>query len=142
MNRFLKKNHLEIRFYLGKSHNIGLFYFLLYMIYINQNRNQMELLTKATVQKTLIDNADSIKRYGVARLGIFGSVAKDEAHEKSDIDLLVEFKKGKKTFLNFSELSFFLEELFERKVDLLTKESLSPYIGPEILKTLDYVTLN
>ncbi|MBF2058485.1 MAG: nucleotidyltransferase family protein [Cyanobacterium sp. T60_A2020_053] len=71
-------------------------------------------------QKTLQD-------YGVRRCGLFGSFVRGEATQKSDIDLLVEFDPSLKTFMNFMNLCFFLEELFERKVDVLTPESLQRF---------------
>jgi predicted nucleotidyltransferase len=55
--------------------------------------------------------------------------------------VLVEFEPGHKTFDAFIQLAVFLEELFERHVELVTPESLSPYIGPRILKEIEYVTL-
>lgn len=71
-------------------------------------------------------------RYNVKRIGIFGSYAKGQQNKESDIDVLVEFEKP--TFDNFMELSFYLEDLFGRKVDLLTPKSLSPYMRPSIEK--------
>ena len=73
-----------------------------------------------------------INKYNVKRIGIFGSYAKGQQKEESDIDVLVEFEKP--TFDNFIELSFFLEELFYKKVDLLTPKSLSPYMQPTVEK--------
>jgi predicted nucleotidyltransferase len=96
--------------------------------------------TKNAVIETLRANEATIRSYGVRRLGIFGSVARDEHHSESDIDLLVEFQKGTKTFDNFIHLVFFLEDLLGRKVELVTKDSLSPYIGPRILKEVEYVS--
>ncbi len=55
--------------------------------------------------------------------------------------MLVEFAPGRKTFDNFMQLAFYLEELFGRKVELLTPESLSPYLGPRILREVEYVSL-
>ena len=70
------------------------------------------------------------KRFGVKRIGVFGSFARGEQKDISDVDILVEFEKP--TFDNFMNLAFFLEDLFQRKVDLVTPNSLSPYIGPYI----------
>jgi predicted nucleotidyltransferase len=60
----------------------------------------------------------------------------------SDIDILVAFKPEQKTFENFMNLSFFLEDIFGRSVDLVTVEALSPYIGPHILEEVEYVTID
>ena len=71
-------------------------------------------------------------KYDVKKIGIFGSYAKGQQNEESDVDVLVEFEKP--TFDNFMELVFFLEDLFGKKVDLLTPKSLSPYMRPYIEK--------
>lgn len=97
------------------------------------------LKTKHAVIEILHANEDSIRTYGVRRLGIFGSVAREEHNSESDVDLLVEFHKETKTFDNFIHLVFFLEELLGQKVELITTESLSPYIGPRILEEVEYV---
>jgi predicted nucleotidyltransferase len=62
-----------------------------------------------------------------------------QQNANSDIDILVEFEPDHKTFDSISKLAFFLEELFERRVELVTLESLSPYIGPRILREVEYV---
>lgn len=76
--------------------------------------------------------------HGVKRLGIFGSYAREEERTDSDIDLIVEFAPGKKSYDNFIDLCFFLEELLGHKVDLLTLESVSPFIRPYIEKDVRY----
>ena len=58
---------------------------------------------------------------------------------ESDVDVLVIFEASQKNFNNFMNLSFFLEDLLERKVDLITIDSLSPYIGENILREVEYV---
>ena len=77
-------------------------------------------MNREEVLKKLRENRKKIESFGVKRIGIFGSFARDEAREDSDIDILVEFEKGKATFRNVAELADFLERLFNRKVDLLT----------------------
>jgi len=84
------------------------------------------------------NGAEIKERFGVKRIGIFGSCARGEAKKESDIDVLVEFERGKKTFDNFMELAFFLEEVFGRKVDLVTKEALRPELKTSILKEVAY----
>jgi uncharacterized protein len=86
------------------------------------------------VQRIVAAEAE-IRKFGVRRLAMFGSVLRDEARPDSDVDLLVEFAPGEKTFDHFMGLALFLEDLLERRVELLTPESLSPYIGPHILKS-------
>lgn len=76
-------------------------------------------------------NEKEVKRkFGVRKIGIFGSYARGEEKETSDVDVLVEFEEP--TFRNFMGLVFFLEELFDREVDLVTVKGLSPYIRPYV----------
>ena len=84
---------------------------------------------------------NQIQALGVRRLGVFGSFVNGQPDDHSDVDLLVEFEAGKKTFDNFIGLSLFLEDLLERPVELVTRESLSPYIGPRILAQVEYVAV-
>ena len=87
----------------------------------------------------LKENEEFIRqKYGVKKIGIFGSFARSEGKEDSDIDILVEFKKGCKTFDNYMELKFFLEDLFGKKVDLVTIEALRPQLKEDILKEVQY----
>jgi hypothetical protein len=79
---------------------------------------------------------DKIKGFGVRRLGLFGSAARGEAAEGSDLDFLVELEK--KTFDNYMDLKFFLEDLFGCKVDLVIKENLKPRLREPILKETIY----
>lgn len=97
--------------------------------------------TKQDVLKILHQNRDRLKTLGVRKIGLFGSLVRGEQHRDSDIDLLVEFEAGQKTFDAFMELSFLLEEVFQRRIELVTVESLSPYIGPHILKEVEYAAL-
>lgn len=93
---------------------------------------------KEEVLELLMDHQEEIRDLGVKRFGLFGSCARGQTTEQSDIDILVEFEPGRKTFDNFMKLAFFLEDLLGREVDLVTAESLSPYIGPHILKEVEY----
>ena len=99
----------------------------------------MKVQTKQDVIGLLKNNRDNLNKFGVSRLGLFGSFVRNTATFESDIDILVVFKKSQKNFNNFIELSFFLEDLLGRKIDLVTIESLSPYIGENILREVEYV---
>lgn len=82
----------------------------------------------------LIRRAESrIRDLGVRRLALFGSVLRDEARPDSDVDLLVQFQPGQKTAGRFFALYDLLEELLPARVELVTTEALSPFIGPHIL---------
>ncbi len=100
-----------------------------------------DTLHKEKIFQLLISHKQELLDYGVKEIGLFGSYASNKATKESDVDLLVDLVKEKKTFRNFMSLSYYLEELLESKVDLITKQSLSPYIGPHILKTVEYVPL-
>ena len=79
------------------------------------------------IKQTLKEKMPEIKeKYGVKNLYIFGSYVRGEQTPESDIDILVEFEKGKKTFRNYMGLKFYLEELFRKKVDLIIKEAVKP----------------
>lgn len=95
--------------------------------------------TKNEVSSILLSHRKEIEKFGVKRIGIFGSFIKGVQNKESDVDLLVEFIRGKKKFKNFIYLAFFLEDLLHRKVELVTPESLSPYLKPNILKEIEYV---
>lgn len=84
------------------------------------------------------ENMESLKKYGVKKIGLFGSYATNQQTEKSDIDFLVKFNKGQKTYDNFFDLKFFLEDLFDRKIDLVTPEYLKPRLKNNILEQVKY----
>lgn len=102
----------------------------------------MSVATKQELIELIQSHDAELKAFGVKRLGLFGSFVRNESKPESDVDLLIELETGRYGFVNFSRLWFFLEDLFGRKVDLLTPESLSPYIGPHILKEAEYVALD
>ena len=97
--------------------------------------------TKQDIFNVLDQNRSRLRALGVRRIGLFGSFVRGEQRLDSDIDLLVEFEPGRKTFDSFMELSFFLEEALEHRTQLVTMEALSPYLGPHILKEVEYVPL-
>jgi predicted nucleotidyltransferase len=96
---------------------------------------------KHDVFHILLKNQTRLRSLGVSRLGLFGSFVQGEQNPDSDIDLLVEFCPGEKTFDAFMHLSFLLEELLEHPVELVTVESLSPYLGPHILKEVEFAAI-
>jgi len=83
---------------------------------------------------------DEIRRFGIGKIGLFGSYIKDEQKTGSDIDILVEFKEDMKTFDNYMDLKFFLKDLFDSKVDLVIAEALKPDLKPYILESVKYAT--
>lgn len=95
--------------------------------------------TKKDILTAIQANQESIKTFGVKKLGLFGSFMRNQQRSESDIDLLVEFEPGQKSFDNFMQLSFLLEDILQRPVELVTIESLSPYIAPYITQEVEYV---
>lgn len=91
----------------------------------------------------VLNRADALQRItmcereilalGVGRLALFGSVQRGTPHEGSDVDLLVQFRPGMKSYDRFLALSELLESCLGRKVELVTTEALSPFIGPRIV---------
>ena len=96
--------------------------------------------TKETILSQIKAQEDQIRALGVKRMGLFGSFVRGRQRADSDVDFLVEFRPGKKTFDNYMQLAFFLEDLLGRPAELVTPESLSPYIGPHILEEAEYVS--
>ena len=89
--------------------------------------------TKAEIIERIQQAEAELRALGVKRLALFGSFVRGEPHPESDVDLLVEFEPKQKTFDHFMTLSFLLEGLLQRPVDLVTTGALSPFIGPHIL---------
>lgn len=93
----------------------------------------IDSLTREQTVERLAAAEPDIRAFGVQRLALFGSVLRGEARPDSDVDLLVAFSPGAKTYSGFLALSELLEELLGRRVELVTVESLSPFLGPRIL---------
>ncbi len=90
-------------------------------------------LTREQAIERLVASEADIRAFGVRRLALFGSVAHGQARPDSDVDLLVEFFPGTKTYDRFLALSELLETRLGRRVELVTVEALSPFLGPRIL---------
>lgn len=92
-----------------------------------------EALTREQAVAILIASEPEIRSLGVERLSLFGSVLRGDATRDSDVDLLVKFSPGSKTFDRFFALAELLEERLGSRVELVTTEALSPFIGPRVL---------
>jgi predicted nucleotidyltransferase len=95
-------------------------------------------MSRDAVIKLLTEHQKDLTRLGVKSLALFGSVAREESRADSDIDLLVEFE-GKATFDKYMGLKFFLEDLLQRRVDLVTRKALKPRLRPYVEKEALYV---
>ncbi len=91
------------------------------------------------VIRVLDEHREELRRLGVRRLGLFGSTARNEATETSDLDFLVELQQ--KSFDAYMDLKSLLEQLFGRHVDLVSPENLKPRLRDRIAKDLrNYAT--
>ncbi len=98
------------------------------------------MLTKQAVIKDIEANLAQISRFGVSKIGLFGSLVRGEQNAGSDIDILVDFREGQETFDNFINVCNLLENIFkDNKVDVVTLGGLSPHIGSYILNEVEYV---
>ncbi len=91
-----------------------------------------EILAKLKELKPIL-----YRNYSVKEIGLFGSFAEDDASEVSDIDILVELEKP--IGWKFFSLELYLEQIFERKIDLATKNALKDQIKDRILNQVTYV---
>ena len=94
---------------------------------------QSPVLNREHAIERLTKCEQEVRALGVARLALFGSVLRGQTHVQSDVDLLVQFAPGAKTYARFFALSELLEAHLGRRVELVTTEALSPFLGPRIL---------
>ena len=97
--------------------------------------------TKEQAEHRLREASQKLASLGVLRIGLFGSFVTGRQTAASDVDLLVDFAPAQHTFDNFMELAFLVEDLLGRKVELVTREALSPHIGPHILREVELVLI-
>jgi predicted nucleotidyltransferase len=95
-------------------------------------------------KEIIIENLKSLKpqllNLGVNSIGLFGSYSRNEQSSKSDIDILLDFEPNKENFDNFMAAYDLFEQIFKNeKIEVVTKNGLSPYIGPKILMEVQYV---
>ncbi|OGW95690.1 MAG: nucleotidyltransferase [Omnitrophica WOR_2 bacterium GWA2_45_18] len=93
---------------------------------------------KEKILNTIRQHLKVLNRYGVKKIGLFGSFAQSSQKITSDIDILVEFKAGGKTFDNYMDLKFYLEKIFSKKVDLVIKDTLKSRIRNQVLSQVKY----
>ena len=87
------------------------------------------------IKKTLIEE---LRKHGVKKAALFGSIVRGEITEESDIDLLIEFE-GRKSLLDLAGLKLDLQELLRRRVDVLTYKSLHPLLKERILSEQEVI---
>ncbi|MBP2832601.1 nucleotidyltransferase family protein [Aquimarina sp. U1-2] len=100
------------------------------------------MLTKEDIITRNQTEKNKIKSFGIRELGLFGSYVRGEQKEDSDIDILIDFNTKEENFRNFMDFCYFIDNLFNKsKVDVVTKNGLSKYIGPHILREVHYVKI-
>lgn len=97
-----------------------------------------QIIDQKTVLSTLKKHSEDIQNLGVKSLALFGSTARNEATADSDLDFLVEFN-AELTFKRYMKLKFFLEDLFNKNVDLVIKTDLKPQIKENVIKEAIHV---
>lgn len=95
-------------------------------------------MTAQEIIEFLQRNRSILNRFGVKSIALFGSYASGQATNNSDIDLLVEFKEGEKTFDNYMELKFYLEDNLNKDVDLVIKDAIKEELKKDILGSAKY----
>jgi len=94
--------------------------------------------TKEEILKVLEQERDTIRQYGVRRLGLFGSYARGEATEQSDLDFVVEFER--KSFDGYMDLREFLEKRFNCSIDLVIADAVKPALRTPIVHQAIYAS--
>jgi predicted nucleotidyltransferase len=98
------------------------------------------MTTKENILKQLKLHRSELSKFGISAVGLFGSYVRNEQSEKSDIDLLVDFEPDQENFDNYMAIYDLFETVFKNeKIEIVTKNGLSPYIGPKILNEVIYV---
>ncbi len=98
------------------------------------------MTTKDFILSTIRTHINELSILGIQNVGLFGSYVREEQSNISDIDILIDFAPDKENFDNYMAVYDYFENLFKNeKVEIVTKNGLSPYIGPKILKEVMYV---
>lgn len=95
--------------------------------------------TKQELINAIHSNEKKILSFGVKRLGLFGSFVREEQDEKSDIDFLVVFNKGKKSFDNLFDLHETLTNLTQRKIEVVTDKGIGRRFKKHILNETEFI---
>ena len=99
--------------------------------------NQDKPIHKKEIIEKLIKHISEIEKFGVEKIGIFGSLLKGETI--GDVDILISFKENEESFHNLMDLYHFLKDTLNAQIDLVMTNALSPGIGPYILREVEYI---
>ncbi len=96
-------------------------------------------MTKEYILEFIKNHYNEIKEFGVEKIGLFGSYAKENNNESSDIDIIVKFGNVKSIFYSYFDLKNYLEDSFKTKIDLCREEDLKKEFHDEIKRSVIYV---
>lgn len=97
------------------------------------------MVSQQEILHVLSSNLNSWReKYGVKRIGLFGSYSREEQKDSSDIDVIVEFSDSHLSFDNYMDLKFHLEDTFQKPVDLVIINDIKPALKPSILRSAKY----
>ena len=98
------------------------------------------MTSKEYILNTLKTSKPELCKFGIKDIGLFGSYARNDQSEKSDIDILIDFDPEMENYDNYMAVYDIVESIFKNeRIEIVTKNGLSPYIGPTILKEVMYV---
>jgi len=111
------------------------------MLVISIQQGEFEMLNRDEIICFLSDNLSNLKaEYNISKIGLFGSFARDEQDEKSDVDILLEFEPGTENlYEKKTKLKEFLKSRFQRDVDLCREKYVKPYVKDYLKKEVIYV---
>ena len=97
--------------------------------------------TQAEILDIIHNNRFILSNFGVRRIGLFGSFARNEQTANSDIDFLIEFQDGQKNYDNLSDVYYFLRTSTGRNIETLSKIPQTGIVKKSILKDIKYVEI-
>jgi len=104
-----------------------------------ENKRDSIMLNREMICASLKNNRNEMSRsYGVIKIGLCGSYARDEQRDDSDIDIVVELESAN-TFRSFFGLKLYLEKMFDKRIDLGIEHAIKPAIRENMAKTIHYV---
>jgi uncharacterized protein len=97
------------------------------------------MTTREEILRKLKLHKSELSKFGIIKVGLFGSYVRNEQSDKSDIDILIDFDSNSENFDNYMAAYDFFERVFKgEKVEIVTENGLSPHIGPKIIKEAIY----
>lgn len=90
------------------------------------------------IMNLMNEHMDSIDKFHIKKIGIFGSYVRDEQTNDSDVDILVEFEDNQETLDNYMDLKFYLEDLFNRRVDVVISDVIKGALKKSIVESVKY----